>query len=241
VGIKKCFSVIGYHNTGKTTLISKMIPLIKERALTVSTIKHAKHLSLKDSDILFQSGSEETIAIADDFSLRYLRLSDLRSLVGLINSDILIVEGFKGEALPKIVRGKSLTEVKGLLDELTIACVLDEFGKEELFGIPIFFPDDLEGIVETALERSFPPLPLFNCGRCGMKDCYEMAKAIIKGERSYNECAVLPSKLCLKVNDIQIPLKPFVQEVFIALNTALVRTLKESPGEIKRIELRIEI
>ncbi|MBC7332408.1 MAG: molybdopterin-guanine dinucleotide biosynthesis protein B, partial [Synergistetes bacterium] len=231
MGIKKCFSVVGYHNAGKTTLISKMIPFIKGSGFTVSTIKHAKHLSLKDSDILFQSGSEETIAVADGFSLMYFKLTNLRQLLSLINSDILIVEGFKREPFPKIVRGKSLRDLGELVDELTIACVLDDFEERSFKGVPVFSPNEVEEIVKIALDNSFPPLPLFNCGGCGLKDCSEMVKAILRGEKAYSDCISLPSKVFLKVNEVRIPLKPFVEEVFSALNTALINTLKESPRE----------
>ncbi|MBC7332727.1 MAG: molybdopterin-guanine dinucleotide biosynthesis protein MobB [Synergistetes bacterium] len=241
MGVKKCFSVVGYHNAGKTTLISKMIPLIREKGFTVSVVKHAKHMGLKDSDILFQAGSEETIATADDFSVKYFRLTKLGQLLSFVNGEVLIIEGFKGEPFPKILRGKSLSEIEGLIDELTIACVLDDFKEGDLRGIPVFSPDEVEKIVRIALDRSFPPLPLFNCGGCGLRNCREMAIAILMGERSYPDCVALPSKVSLKVNGVQVPLKPFVEEVFMALNTALVGVLKESSREIRRIELKIEL
>ncbi|MCS7234113.1 MAG: molybdopterin-guanine dinucleotide biosynthesis protein B [Synergistetes bacterium] len=241
MAIKSCFSVVGYHNSGKTTLISRMIPLIREKGFTVSTIKHAKSLSFKDSDILFQSGSEETIAVADGFSLMYFKLFDLGLLIDLIKSDILVIEGFKKGPFPKIVKGRNLGEVEGLVDELTLALVLDEVKDRDFNGIPVFLSEEIKDIVDLALNKSFPPLPLLNCGGCGFKDCYDMAKAIFMGERKYSDCVALPSKVILKVNGFRIPLKPFVEEIFMVVNAALVNTLKSRPEGIKEIELNIRL
>lgn len=241
MAIKKCFSVVGFHNVGKTTLISEMIPILKEKGLTVSTIKHAKHMGLKDSDILFQSGSEDTIVVSDDFSLRYFRTTDLPSLIGMVNSDILIIEGFKEGGFPKIIRAKVLNEAEELIDELTIALVLDKPERREVNGIPVFSPGEIENIVDVALNRSFPPLPMLDCGKCGLKKCYEMAKAILNGDRKYSDCPVLPLRVILKVNGIQVPLKPFVEDIFVAINMALVNTLKGRPEAPKEIELQIRL
>lgn len=241
MSIKKCFSVIGFHNVGKTTLISKMVPLLRERGLTVSTIKHAKHMGIKDSDILFQSGSEETIVVSDDFSLRYFRTTNLASLVGMVDSDVLIVEGFKDEAFPKLIRAKSLSDVERLLDDLAIALVIDEPEDRSFSGLPVFSPEEVEGILSVALNRSFPPLPLLDCGGCGLGSCYDMAKAILKGGRGYNDCLALASKVMLKVNSVRVPLKPFVEDVITAVNLALLNTLKGKPETVKEIELKIKL
>lgn len=241
MSVRNCFSVIGYHNSGKTTLISRMIPLIKERGLSVSTVKHAKHLDLKDSDLLFGSGSDETIALSDDLCIRYSRGGELRRVLNAITSDVLIIEGFKGKPFPNIVRARSLNEAKDLINGLTIACVLDERDSEDVGGVPIYSPEDVRPIVDLALINSFPPLPLLDCGRCGERDCFSMACAILKGKRSYSECVFAPIRVLLRVNDLNVPLKPFVEDIFIAVNSALVGTLKDKPGEIRRIEIRIEL
>jgi len=239
--IRKCFSVIGYHNSGKTTLISKMIPLLKGKGYSVSVIKHAKHMSLKDSDVLFSVGSDEVIALAEDFSLIYMRLEDLRSLMALVKSDILILEGFKREPFPNLVRARDEKEARELLNGLSIACVLDEVRRKDVDGVPVFSPSDVSAIVDIALERSFPPLMLLNCGKCGEGDCRLMAEAILRGRRKPSECVALPSRVTLKVNDVLIPLKPFVEDVFIALNTSLIKLLKEKPDRIVKVELKVEL
>ncbi len=247
MAIKKCFSVIGYHNSGKTSLLMRMIPLIIERGYSVSTIKHATHLDfgridvLKDSEALFSAGGEKTVVLANDFAVIYSRSESLRSVLSQIRSDVVIIEGFKDKPFPNILRAKSAFDAGRLLNELTIACVLDEPSERELNGVPVFSAEEIDKITDLALKRSFPPLPMFDCGRCGERDCWGMASAILSGRRRYEECVVLPSRVSLKVNGVSIPMKPFVEEVFASVISALVGTLKDKPEDIRRIEVAIDI
>ena len=39
----KIFGITGWHNSGKTTLVKNLIPVLEKRGLTVSTVKHAHH------------------------------------------------------------------------------------------------------------------------------------------------------------------------------------------------------
>jgi molybdopterin-guanine dinucleotide biosynthesis protein B len=103
----------GWSGAGKTTLIVKLIPELKCRGLSVSTIKHAHHnFDLdqpgKDSYEHRAAGAEEVlVASANRVALmRELRgapepsLSELFRL--LKNVDLVLVEGFKRDPLPKI-------------------------------------------------------------------------------------------------------------------------------------------
>lgn len=101
--------------TGKTTLLVKLIPLLKAEGLRVGLIKHAHHAFEvdqpgKDSFELRQAGASPVMlssshrrAIitehpepADPALNQELRFLDQRAV------DLVLVEGFKREALPKI-------------------------------------------------------------------------------------------------------------------------------------------
>ncbi|MCD6362428.1 MAG: molybdopterin-guanine dinucleotide biosynthesis protein B [Synergistetes bacterium] len=248
MAVKKCFSVIGYHDSGKTSMLMRMIPFLRvKRGYSVSTIKHATHLdldrieSLKDSEALFSAGSEKTVALGNDFAVIYSRSESLRSVLSQITSDVVIVEGFKDKPFPNILRAKDAFDAGRLLNELTIACVLDEPSERELNGVPVFSPEEIDKVTDLALERSFPPLPMFDCGHCGEKDCRSMAVAILEGRRKFEECVVLPSYVSLKVNGVKIPMKPFVEDIFASVVCALIGTLKEKPKDIKNVELTINL
>ena len=100
----KIIGVVGWKNTGKTTLIEKLIKEFNNRNLSVSTIKHSHHnFSVDqqgtDSFRHFNAGAKETILASDKKWVKFSRqiydsnLSDL--IEQIIPVDIVIVEGFK--------------------------------------------------------------------------------------------------------------------------------------------------
>lgn len=109
----KVIGFIGYSNSGKTTLIEKLIPLFCEQRLHVSAIKNAHHgfdmdRPGKDSFRYRNAGAGQVlIATASRWALltetpqRSATLDQLLS--ELAPCDLVIVEGFKSEGqIPRI-------------------------------------------------------------------------------------------------------------------------------------------
>ncbi|HWY80618.1 MAG TPA: molybdopterin-guanine dinucleotide biosynthesis protein B [Roseiarcus sp.] len=103
----------GWSGAGKTTLIVRLIPELNRRGFSVSTIKHAHHnFDLdqpgKDSYEHRAAGAEDVlVASANRVALmRELRGAPEPSLAELLrllkNVDLVLVEGFKRDPLPKI-------------------------------------------------------------------------------------------------------------------------------------------
>jgi molybdopterin-guanine dinucleotide biosynthesis adapter protein len=103
----------GWSGAGKTTLIVKLIPELNRRGLSVSTIKHAHHnFDLdqpgKDSYEHRAAGAAEVlVASASRVALmRELRGAPEPSLPELLRLlkpvDLVLVEGFKRDPVPKI-------------------------------------------------------------------------------------------------------------------------------------------
>ena len=103
----------GWSGSGKTQLITALIPALRARGRTVSTVKHAHHSfdidkPGKDSYVHREAGAEEVlISSANRWALmRELRGSPeppLRELLTrLAPVDLVLIEGFKREAHPKI-------------------------------------------------------------------------------------------------------------------------------------------
>jgi molybdopterin-guanine dinucleotide biosynthesis protein B len=103
----------GWSGAGKTTLIVRLIPELNRRGLSVSTIKHAHHnFDLdqpgKDSYAHRAAGAEEVlVASASRVALmRELRGAPEPSLAELLRLlkpvDLVLIEGFKRDPLPKI-------------------------------------------------------------------------------------------------------------------------------------------
>lgn len=109
----KAIGFIGYSNSGKTTLIEKLIPIFRARGLNVSAIKNAHHgfdmdRPGKDSFRYRDAGAMQVlIATASRWALltetprRSATLDELLS--ELAPCDLVIVEGFKSEGkIPRI-------------------------------------------------------------------------------------------------------------------------------------------
>jgi molybdopterin-guanine dinucleotide biosynthesis adapter protein len=117
----KTIGFIGYSNTGKTTLIEKLIPLFTAQGLSVSAIKHAHHgfdmdRPGKDSYRYREAGAHQVlIATAERWALltETPKAATLAELLGqLAPCDLVLVEGFRSEGtFPRIeVRRSTNTE-----------------------------------------------------------------------------------------------------------------------------------
>lgn len=109
----KIFGFAGYSGSGKTTLIEKLIPIFAARKLTVSLIKHAHHTfdvdqAGKDSYRHRHAGCTEVLVTS---SRRWALMHELRGapepglteqIERLSPCDLLLVEGFKHERIPKL-------------------------------------------------------------------------------------------------------------------------------------------
>lgn len=105
-------SIVGRSNTGKTTLIEKMIPELRKRGYRVATIKHNIHgfdidHEGKDSWRHKKAGAQVTViasphrvAVVEDINRDYA-LSELRDCY-IRDVDIILSEGFKKNPHPKI-------------------------------------------------------------------------------------------------------------------------------------------
>ncbi len=101
--------ICGYSGSGKTTLIETLIPLLRERGLTLAVVKHdSHHLSLdhpgKDSDRFFQAGATVLAHDPTQGALRWSAgsIGDLGDVLRWLLSrhDLVIVEGHKETPLP---------------------------------------------------------------------------------------------------------------------------------------------
>ena len=100
---------------GKTTLLTGLIPLLIERGLRISIIKHAHHNfdidhPGKDSYRLRQAGATQTLLgssrrwalMTELVTEREPQLEELRNQLDPSLADLVLVEGFKQEPIPKI-------------------------------------------------------------------------------------------------------------------------------------------
>ena len=109
----KVFGIAGWSGSGKTTLLEKLIPQLTARGLKVAVIKHAHHgfdidRPGKDSYRHREAGASEVLLSCNDrWALMHERRdpSDVtldELLARLAPCDLVLVEGFKQEPIPKL-------------------------------------------------------------------------------------------------------------------------------------------
>jgi molybdopterin-guanine dinucleotide biosynthesis protein B len=157
--------VAAASNSGKTTLIEKIIPLLKARGLRVAVVKHA-HGGFevdrpgKDSWRFREAGADAVMMIGPDgFALtRTLPAEPLAELELLARDvDIIIQEGFKKTAKNKIEvfrRGISGEQPLCLTDPSFLALVSDAPFDTT---IPRFDSNDICGITEYLIANFIDP------------------------------------------------------------------------------------
>jgi len=141
---------VACSGTGKTTLLTQLIPLLKQRGIRVAVIKHAHHRfdidhQGKDSYRFRKSGADQ-IVIAAAHRMAWIREfpepteePDLNQAIAALDAgelDLILVEGFKFESYPKIEVRRKGVECEPLypLDDDVIALVSDE--KPESLDMP---------------------------------------------------------------------------------------------------------
>lgn len=103
------FAVSGVKNSGKTTLIEKLLPLLAERGVKTAVIKHDGHSFTPDmpgtDSFRFFAAGACGIAVFDGekFSVTHRAKTTERELAALFpEADLILLEGFKDSKYPKI-------------------------------------------------------------------------------------------------------------------------------------------
>lgn len=104
-----------YSGTGKTTLLTRLIPLLRESGVRLAVIKHAHHefdidKPGKDSYELRKAGARQTLIasrrrwalVTETEHEAEPGLSDLIARLDHEQLDLILVEGFKRVTFPKI-------------------------------------------------------------------------------------------------------------------------------------------
>jgi molybdopterin-guanine dinucleotide biosynthesis protein MobB len=131
-------SFIGHHDSGKTRLLSRLIPYLVDRGFRVGAIKHAPHLIASgetgtDSAILGAAGADPVLLLGESTAvLAWERIPDegTQDLIDRLfqDCDLVLVEGMKRGPLPKIEvfrRGRELAR-EPLAGEIAVIAVITD-------------------------------------------------------------------------------------------------------------------
>jgi molybdopterin-guanine dinucleotide biosynthesis protein B len=155
-------SILGRSNTGKTTLIEKLVPELSRRGYRVAAIKHAAggfeiDRAGKDSWRYKKAGVYKTILISpNELALMevFEREYSIEELIELYikDADVVLLEGHKDNPYPKIEMLRKDVEPlpRDGKEDQWIAFVGD---KSQVAGIPHFHIDEIQKLADFLEER----------------------------------------------------------------------------------------
>ena len=155
-----------FSGSGKTSLLEKLIPVLRQQGLKLALIKHSHHdfemdRPGKDSDRLRRAGAGQ-ILLASRYRTAWIREGDgvtepdLQELLGRLDVrglDLVLVEGFRDEPIAKIeIHRPSLG--KPLLcreDSHIVALAVDEAPHQEV-AVPVLALNDPASIADFVIS-----------------------------------------------------------------------------------------
>ena len=163
----RIIGLAGWSGSGKTTLITKLIPRLIARGVKVSTLKHAHHgfdLDQPGKDSFFHRAAGATEVIISSAKrwaiLHELREEpewDLRALVSKMSPvDLVLVEGFKRDAFPKLeihrsANGKPLIHP----EDGHIVAIASDVALPQA-KVPVVDLNNVEAIADLLLKHAVP-------------------------------------------------------------------------------------
>ncbi len=153
------FGVIGWKDSGKTTLVERLIEEFTIRGLTVSAIKHAHHVfdidhPHKDSYKFRSAGSRRTAIVSRN---RWAMIHELRneeepSLDEVISHigtcDLILIEGYKWAKFDKIEVRNTTNGKKNLAPQDPHIKAVAFQGEPQEIDLPTFLVDDIAQIAD---------------------------------------------------------------------------------------------
>lgn len=208
-------SIVGTSNSGKTTLIEKLVPELVRRGYRVATIKHDVHgfdvdREGKDSWRHKKAGAH-TVVISSPEKLALIRDVDHDADLAELGEkyirdvDIILSEGFKRNNQPKIevFRREMNRELLCTRGDNLLALATDQPFD---LGVPCLGLEDASGLVDL-IEQKF------------LKE---------KGS----------PRIRLQADGKEVPLSPFVQKMILGTVQGMVSSLKGCE-KAQSIEIRI--
>ncbi|PCJ75796.1 MAG: molybdopterin-guanine dinucleotide biosynthesis protein B [Rhodobacteraceae bacterium] len=160
----KVYGIVGWKNSGKTTLVERLVTEITGRGFTVSTVKHAHHTfdvdhEGKDSFRHRAAGAREVLLASRN---RWALMHEIRDsaepplavfLEKLSPVDLVLIEGYKRDSHAKIEAHRVETK-QGLLtvEDATITAVASNYVVDGL-SVPQFDLDDISAIATYILKE----------------------------------------------------------------------------------------
>ncbi|MGF1649276.1 MAG: molybdopterin-guanine dinucleotide biosynthesis protein B [Hyphomicrobiaceae bacterium] len=153
-------AVVGWKNSGKTTLATSLVAELTSRGYRVATVKHAHHgfavdTGTTDSARHRRAGAAQVAVVADTrWALMTERPHAGKStlftvLAHLEPADVIVLEGFKAAAVPKIeVRRRDAADQSPLADTDPMVIAIAADHAVEGAYVPVFNLNDITSLTD---------------------------------------------------------------------------------------------
>jgi molybdopterin-guanine dinucleotide biosynthesis protein len=163
--------ISAWSGTGKTTLLKKLLPRLNDAGVRVGVIKHAHHAFEvdhpgKDSYEIRKSGAAQMLIasdqrwalMADNPTPKEPVLSELLGRMDLDHLDLVLVEGFKHDSIPKVeLHRPSLGKPLIYPEDPNVIAVATDEPDQVRTSLPVLNLQDVEAIqsfITALMDRS---------------------------------------------------------------------------------------
>ncbi len=183
------FGVVGWKNNGKTTLVERLISQLTHMGYSVSSVKHAHHKvdidePGRDSYRHRAAGAKQTLLATDQrwalmHEYRQQHTSSLEQLLNVFEPcDIVIVEGYKGSAHPKLEVVRNLNK-RGFLAHQMPNIVAIATDKDALdIDLPQLDINNIEQVANFVLQHT-GLIPASTTTATNTNDCYSPSQQLL--------------------------------------------------------------
>lgn len=161
------WQVVGYKNSGKTTLIEKWIKIAAAEGYRVGTVKHHGHGGYPERNDSYTDSKRHEQAGAVAVSVEgggllelhawqpVWSLGQILSLYKLLSLDFVLVEGYKNEPYKKVVMLRNQDDWDSLSQLSNIIAVITWESSSRLSFIPypLFFINDEESYLHWLMNE----------------------------------------------------------------------------------------
>ncbi len=158
-------SVVGKSNSGKTTLIERIIPVLKARGYRIGTVKHTPHAIEVDrpgkdsyrhkaagADAVMVAGGGRIALIKDMAEIGFDELAGY-----FAGMDLIITEGYKQTDGPKIeVCRAARSDTPICLDDPFLVALVTDIGGTAA-KVPVFGLNEVEALADFIEDRFLQP------------------------------------------------------------------------------------
>lgn len=162
---QQIFAVSGVKNSGKTTLIIRLLQLFREKNITASVIKHDGHDFIPDvpdtDSYRIRSAGAEGVAVFSDQRMMIIKkcvgISEKELMQAFPDSDVIILEGFKYSEYPKIEIVRRANSNGPVCDPEYLFGIVTDYRQQELpqeyHHISAYGLEETERLAEDLLRR----------------------------------------------------------------------------------------